>query len=129
VVTLNYGFNEARVTGTVPGQAITNAVGSRFVNAPKHKVGFWTRYQVESINTAFAFGGEYVSERVGFDREKVKPYSIFDASIIKTFDFAEVMFRVENIFDKTYAVSGFGLRNGSFPGEPRTVFLEIRKKF
>lgn len=128
VLTFNYGYNDTKVTGTVLGQAITNAVGDRFVNAPEHKLGFWTRYQVEAIRTAFAFGGEYVSERVGFDRERVRPYAIFDASIIKTFDFAEVMLRVENVFDKTYAVSGFGLRNGSFPGDPRTVFVEVRKK-
>ena len=129
VLTVNYGRNDTRVTGTVVGQAITNAVGDRFVNAPKHKVGFWTRYQVDSIRTAFALGGEYVSERVGFDRERVKPYTTFDASIIKTFDFAEVMLRVDNIFDETYAASGFGLRNGSFPGEPRTWFVEVRRKF
>lgn len=129
VVTLNYGYNDAQVTGTVPGQAITNAVGTRFVNAPKHKVGFWTRYQIESIRTAFALGGEHLSDRTGFDRERVKAYTIFDASIITTFDFAEFMLRVENLFDETYAASGFGLRNGSFPGEPRTAFVEVRRKF
>ena len=129
VLTFNYGYNDTKVTDTVPGQAITNAVGSRFVNAPKHKLGFWTRYQVEVIDTAFGFGGEYVSERVGFDRERVKPYTVFDASIIKAFEFGEVMLRVDNLFDKTYAASGFGLRNGSFPGEPRTWFVEVRRKF
>lgn len=129
VLTFNYGYNDTKVTDTVPGQAITNAVGNRFVNAPKHKLGFWTRYQVEAIDAAFGFGGEYVSERVGFDRERVKPYTVFDASIIKEFDFGQVMLRVDNLFDKTYAASGFGLRNGSFPGEPRTWFVEVRRKF
>lgn len=129
VLTFNYGYNDTKVTDTVPGQAITNAIGNRFVNAPKHKLGFWTRYQVEAIRTAFGFGGEYVSERVGFDRERVKPYTVFDASIIKEFDFGQVMLRVDNLFDKTYAASGFGLRNGSFPGGPRTWFVEVRRKF
>lgn len=129
VLTFNYGYNDTKITGSAPGQSISNAVGNRFVNAPRHKIGFWTRYQMEAIDTAFAFGGEYVSERVGFDRERVKPYTVFDASIIKDFGFAEAMIRIENIFDKTYAASGFGLRNGSFPGEPRTVFLEMRKRF
>lgn len=140
VLTFNYGYNDTRVTGTVPGQAITNAVGDRFVNAPKHKLGFWTRYQVAPIKTAFAFGGEYVSARRGFGgeylpgqplvpAERVKPYAIFDASIIKDFGFVEAMLRIDNIFDKTYAASGFGLRNGAFPGDPRTVFLEVRKRF
>jgi iron complex outermembrane receptor protein len=129
VAMVNYGYNDTRVTGTVPGQAITNALGDRFVNAPKHKIGLWTRYQVDAIRTAFAIGAEHVSERVGFDRERVRPYTVFDASIIKTFDFAEVMLRVDNLFDKEYAASGFGLRNGSFPGEPRTWFVEVRRSF
>lgn len=129
VATFNYGYNDTVVTGTAPGQAIVNAVGNRFVNAPEHKLGFWTRYQVEAIDTAFAFGGEYVSERVGFDRERVKPYTIFDASIITDLGFVEVMGRVQNIFDKRYAASGFGLRGGSFPGNPRTAFVELRKRF
>jgi iron complex outermembrane receptor protein len=129
VLTVNYGFNDTKVTGTVPGQAITNSIGDRFVNAPRHKVGFWTRYQVDAIRTGFGFGGEYVSERVGFDRERVKPYTVFDASITTAFDFGDVMLRVDNLFDKTYAASGFGLRNGAFPGEPRTWFVEVRRKF
>lgn len=140
VLTANYGYNDTKVTGTVAGQAITNAVGNRFVNAPRHKLGFWTRYQVEALRTAFAFGGEHVSARRGFGgeylpgqplvpAERIKPYTIFDGSITTDLGFVEAMLRVENIFDKTYAASGFGLRNGAFPGEPRTVFLELRKRF
>lgn len=140
VLTANYAYNDTKVTGTVPGQAITNAVGDRFVNAPKHKLGFWTRYQVEALRTAFAFGGEHVSARRGFGgeylpgqplvpAERIKPYTIFDGSISTDLGFVEAMLRVENIFDKTYAASGFGLRNGAFPGDPRTVFLELRKRF
>lgn len=129
VGTFTYAYNDTKVTGTVPGQSIANAVGNRFVNVPEHKLGFWTRYQVKEIDTAFAFGGEYVSERVGFDRERVRGYTIFDASIIKDFGFLEAKLRVENIFDREYAASGFGIRNGSFPGEPRTVFVELKKSF
>lgn len=128
VLTANYGYNDTRITGTAPGQSITNAVGDRFVNAPRHQAGFWTRYQVPKLRTAFAFGGEYVSERVGFNNERVKPYTVFDASITTAFDFAKVRLRVDNLFDKTYAASGFGLQ-GSFPGEPRTVFVEVSRAF
>jgi iron complex outermembrane receptor protein len=128
VLTANYGYNDTRITGTVPGQSITNAVGDRFVNAPEHQAGLWTRYQVPSLRTAFAFGAEYVAERVGFDRERVKPYTVFDASITTEFDIAKVRLRVDNLFDKTYAASGFGLQ-GSFPGEPRTVFVEVSRAF
>jgi iron complex outermembrane receptor protein len=129
VLTFTYAYNDTRVTGTVPGQSVSNAVGDRFANVPEHKLGFWTRYQVAAIDTAFAFGGEYVSERVGLDRERVRAYTIFDASIIKDFGFVEAKVRIENIFDKEYAASGFGIRNGSFPGEPRTLFVELKKTF
>ncbi|MFC7331873.1 TonB-dependent siderophore receptor [Rhodocista pekingensis] len=129
VFTANYGYNDTRITGTVPGQSLTNAVGDRFANAPRNKVGFWTRYQVQEINTAFAFGGEYVSRRLSLSGQTVKPYTIFDASIITDLGFAEAMFRVKNIFDKEYAASGFTVHNGHFPGEPRTWFIELRKQF
>jgi len=129
VFTANYGYNDTKITGTVPGQSLTNAVGNRFANAPRNKVGFWTRYQVQEIDTAFAFGGEYVSRRVSLGGQTVKPYTIFDASIITDLGFAEAMFRVKNIFDKEYAASGFTVHNGHFPGDPRTWFIELRKRF
>jgi len=128
VLTANYGYNDTRITGTADDQSIGNAVGERFVNAPQHQAGLWTRYQVPSLRTAFAFGAEYVAERVGFDRERVKPYTVFDASITTELDVAKVRLRVDNLFDKTYAASGFGLQ-GSFPGEPRTVFVEVSRDF
>lgn len=129
VVLVNYGYNDTKITGTVAGQAITNAVGNRFANAPKHKVGFWTRYQVKAIETAFAFGGEHVSRRISLSGQTVKPYTIFDASIIKGLGFAELLLRVDNIFDKTYAASGFSAQSGHFPGEPRTFLAELRVQF
>ena len=129
VLLVNYGYNDTRVTDTVAGQAVTDAVGSRFANAPAHKVGFWTRYQVESIGTAFALGGESVSSRVSRSGQPVRPYAIFDASIPKSLGFAELMLRVDNLFDKVYAASGFTRQTGHFPGEPRTVLAELRTRF
>ena len=129
VLLVNYGYNDARITGTAPGQAITNAVGDRFANAPAHKVGFWTRYQVPAIRTAFALGGEHVSRRIDLSGQTVRPYTIFDASITKQLGFAELMLRIDNLFDRVYAASGFSAQSGQFPGEPRTVFAELRAKF
>jgi len=129
VLLLNYGYNDTRITGTAEGQAITNAVGDRFANAPKHKVGFWTRYQVAAIDTAFAFGGEHVSRRISLSGQTVKPYTVFDASIIKGLGFAELLLRVDNILDKIYAASGFSAQSGHFPGEPRTFLAELRFRF
>ncbi|RIV88166.1 TonB-dependent siderophore receptor [Aurantiacibacter xanthus] len=129
VALANYGYNDTKITGTAPGQSISNAVGNRFVNAPRHQAGFWTRYNVRAIDTSFAFGGQYVSEQLGFDGERVKPFTVFDGSITKKLAFVDIMLRVENIFDKYYAVSGFGLANGAFPGRPRTAFVEVRRYF
>ncbi|MFT4053278.1 MAG: TonB-dependent receptor [Novosphingobium sp.] len=129
VLLVNYGYNDTKITGTAEGQAITNAVGDRFANAPRHKVGFWTRYQVPAIATAFAFGGEHVSRRISLSGQTVKPYTIFDASITKGLGFAELLLRVDNIFDKVYAASGFSAQSGHFPGEPRTFLAELRFKF
>lgn len=129
VALVNYGFNDTKITGTIAGQAITNAVGNRFANAPKHKLGFWTRYQLPAIDTAIAFGGEYVSKRISLSGQGVKPYTIFDASLTKGLGFAELMLRVDNIFDKVYAASGFSAQSGHFPGEPRTFLAEMRLNF
>ena len=129
VLLVNYGYNDTKITGTAEGQAITNAVGDRFANAPKHKLGFWTRYQVPAIGTAFAFGGEHVSRRISLSGQRVKPYTIFDASITKGLGFAELLLRVDNIFDRVYAASGFSAQSGHFPGEPRTFLAELRFRF
>ncbi|MHA6720408.1 TonB-dependent siderophore receptor [Sphingomonas sp. RS6] len=129
VLMANYAYNDTRITGTAPGQSITNAVGDRFANAPEHQLGFWTRYQVPAIGAAFAFGGEYVSSRISLSGQTVKPYTIFDASITKQLGFAELLLRVDNIFDEVYAASGFSASSGHFPGEPRTFLTELRMRF
>lgn len=129
VLTLAYGYNDTRITKTT-GQAITNAVvGGRFANAPQHKLGFWTRYQFPKAGLAFALGGDYVSERISLSNQIVKPYMVFDASISWKHGPWEVRARIDNIFDKTYAASGFNDRGGHFPGEPRSAFIEAGYKF
>ena len=79
---------------STPGQAITNAVGTRFANAPAHQLGCWTRYQVPVIDTAFALGGEHVSRRISLSGQAVRPHTIVDASITKQLGFAELMLRI-----------------------------------
>lgn len=129
VLTANYAYNDARITATVEGQSLTNAVGDRFANAPKHQAGLWTRYQFRSTGTAVALGSEYVGERLSIEGQRVKPYVIFDASVIQQITpQLSLLLRIDNIFDKTYAASGFITRTGHFPGEPRTVFAELRWK-
>jgi iron complex outermembrane receptor protein len=128
VLTLAYAYNDTRITGDNGGGGIGNRVGDRFVNAPEHQLGFWTRYQFPELGLAAALGGDYVSERVDFGNIPVQPYLVFDASLIYEVNGIRAVLRLDNIFDKTYAVSGFGPR-AHFPGEPRSVFLEVGYAF
>lgn len=125
VLTLNYSYNDTRITADNGRTAIPNAVGDRFANAPEHKLGFWTRYQIPATGLALALGGDYVSERISLSNQPVDPYFVFDASATWRRGPWEVRLRVDNLFDKTYAASGFNDRGGHFPGEPRSAFLEV----
>lgn len=130
VLTASYAYNDVRITEDNGNFGLfLNNVGDRFVNAPEHQAGFWTRYQVPAINTAFAFGGDYVSERVSFSGQRVQPYFVADASVIWDVGDFEILLRVNNLFDEEYAASGFGLEEGHFPGDPRSVFVELSRKW
>ncbi|GMM93370.1 TonB-dependent siderophore receptor [Qipengyuania sp. MTN3-11] len=129
VVTLAYGYNDTRITGDNGGGGFSNAVGDRFANAPEHQLGFWTRYQFRRLGLAAAVGGDYVSSRLSIDGQPVDPYMVFDASLIYETGPIRALVRVDNLFDKTYAASGFIERTGHFPGEPRSVFVELGYSF
>jgi iron complex outermembrane receptor protein len=126
VLTLNYSYNRTRITEDNGNTALINSQpDGRFANAPAHKLGFWTRYQLPGPGLAFAFGGDYVSERLSLSNQAVNPYFVFDASVTWTRGPWELRLRVDNLFDKTYAASGFNDRGGHFPGKPRSAFLEV----
>lgn len=130
VLTLTYAYNDTKITKDNGRTSPTNSVaGGRFANAPKNKFGFWTRYQFPAPGLAFAFGGDYVSKRISLSNQPVNPYFIFDGSVTWTRGPWDVRLRVDNIFDKTYAASGFNDRGGHFPGEPRSAFVEVGYKF
>jgi len=129
VFTLAYAYNDTKITEDNGTTGFRNSVGTRFANAPEHQLGVWTRYQVPEIDTAFALGADYLSDRLSLSGQTVQEYVVFDASIIWNPGPVEVLFRIDNIFDKTFAESGFIERTGHFPGEPRTVFVELIKRF
>lgn len=126
--TFNYAYNNAEITGGLPN-SIRNSVGDEFVNAPDHTLGFWTRYDIPSIDSAFAMGMDYVSERVSLSGQTVKPYVVWDASWRTTYKTLDIQLNIRNLFDKEYASSGFNQRNGHFPGEPRAVLLQVSNNF
>lgn len=132
VLTFNYSYNHTRVTAsnTPANGGISNVVpGGKFANAPAHKLGFWTRYQLPDLGLAFALGGDYVAKRISLSNQPINPYMVFDASVTWTSGPVEMRLRVDNLLDKTYAASGFNDRGGHFPGEPRSAFVEAGYRF
>ncbi|MEW6993763.1 TonB-dependent siderophore receptor [Colwelliaceae bacterium MEBiC 14330] len=121
---INYAYNDATITGGNPDD-IRNAIGDEFANAPDHTLGLWTRYELPSLNSSFALGFDYVDERLSLDGQKVKAYTTWDASWQTQINDFHVQLNLKNIFDKAYATSGFNKRNGHFPGEPRSVLLQV----
>lgn len=122
--TINYAYNDSKITGGSPDD-IRNSIGDEFANAPDHTLGLWNRFDLPSLNSSFAFGMDYVSERISLSGQKVKSYTTWDASWQTSIDQFEVQLNLKNIFDKEYATSGFNKRNGHFPGEPRSLLLQV----
>lgn len=129
ILSVAYGYNDARITADNGGGGISNSVGDRFANAPQNQFGFWTRYQIPEWDLAFAFGGNYVDDQLSLSGQNVKSYFIADASITWEVDNYSVLFRIDNLFDKEYAESGFIERTGHFPGNPRNGFVEFTYKW
>ncbi|MBW3550199.1 MAG: TonB-dependent receptor [Proteobacteria bacterium] len=131
VLNLAYGYNDARVVQGNPAAA-GNTAGNgsdRFANAPRHKLGLWTRYDLPTIASSIAFGADHVGDRISLNSQAVKAYTIFDASWQTQWRDWTFQANVKNLFDKVYAASGFIQRTGHFPGEPRRVYLQARYNF
>jgi len=72
-----------------------------------------------------------VSEQISFEGQRVKPFTVYDASwtLSNFWGAAEFQLNVKNLFDKEYAISGFNKRGVHFPGEPRSVVGQLRYTF
>jgi iron complex outermembrane receptor protein len=126
-LTANYAYNE---TDIINGVTNTDSATGEFVNAPKHQAGIWARYNIKGIDSSLAFGVDYVSEQVSFNDQRVKPYTIFDASWTTQINEQTLLsVNINNLFDKEYAVSGFSERNGHFPGDPREIVVQLTYNF
>ncbi|ROP80251.1 iron complex outermembrane receptor protein [Stenotrophomonas rhizophila] len=128
VVNLTYAYNDAVVKDAGTG-GITNASGDRFANAPRNKLGLWTRYDFPAIQSAVGFGADHVDERISLDGQTVKPYTTFDVSWKTQWQQWQFQANIKNVFDKVYAASGFTGRTGHFPGEPRRVYVQAAYTF
>lgn len=130
-LTANYAYNDTRVIDGVSGDQITNTFGDgeRFANTPRHQAGLWTRHEVNSLNSAIAVGVDYVDRQFSLDGQRVKAFTIFDASWSTEWKDTLFQINIKNLLDKRYAVSGFSQRNGHFPGAPRQAIFQITHNF
>ncbi|MFL6586114.1 MAG: TonB-dependent siderophore receptor [Luteimonas sp.] len=128
VLNLAYAFNDARVIDA-GSNGIVNASGDRFANAPRNKLGLWSRHDLPALSSALGFGLDYTGERVSLDGQRVKPYTVVDVSWQTHWRSWKFQANVKNVFDKVYAASGFIARNGHFPGEPRRLYLQAAYTF
>lgn len=127
VMNLNYAYNDTRVMQDSSG--ISNAFNGRFANAPRHQLGLWSRYELPAWHSSFAAGVDYVGEQQSIGGQPVKAYTVFDISWQTEWQSWLVQLNVKNLFDKTYASSGFIDRTGHFPGEPRRLYLTTTYSF
>lgn len=128
VLNVAYAYNDARVIDA-GSNGITNSSGDRFANAPRNKLGLWTRYDLPQLSSAVGFGLDYTDDRISLDGQRVKPYTIFDLSWQTAWRDWKFQANVKNLFDKVYAASGFIERSGHFPGEPRRLYLQASRSF
>lgn len=124
-LTANYAWNNTEVK---KGAAISNSLrdGSTFANAPENQAGLWTRYELDAVRSAIAVGVSYVSDQFNLDEQKVKAFTVFDASWTTEWQQLTLQLNINNVLDKQYFVSGFSRRNGNFPGSPREVILQLK---
>lgn len=130
-LTANYAYNDTQVERGVTNDSLSNTFGdgSRFVNAPEHQAGLWARYELPFFSSSVAMGADYVSEQFSFQGQRVKPFTVVDASWTTYYGNWELQLNARNLFNKEYFISGFLERTGHFPGAPRELVGQLRYNF
>lgn len=127
-VTANYAYNDAKVTDS---GAFGSAIGSRFPNAPRHKAGLWTRYNLPRHNLGFGAGLSHVGKRENFTGATNFPgpaYTVTTAAIYYRHGPVQFSLKCENVFDEVYSKSVFST-DGHFPGTPRSFMATAIYRF
>jgi iron complex outermembrane receptor protein len=118
-------FNYANVNTRILKDNVASLIGRPLANAPKHTVGWFTRYNFLE-GTGLGFGLERVSERVEpFAGIRADGYTIADVSFYQELTSrARLQLQITNFTNERYAVSSlFAARAGNFPGQPRAVMV------
>lgn len=126
--TANYAYNDTQVTDA---GAFGTAIGSRFPNAPRHKGGLWTRYNLTRYKLGFGAGLSHVGTRPNFSGATNYPgpaYTIYTAALYYRYGRVQFSLKCENVFDKVYSKSVFST-DGHFPGTPRAFTFSSIYRF
>ena len=123
----NLAFNYAYLDSQITKDLTTGLVGKPLPNAAPHAVGLFTRLD---LHAGAAVGGslEYVGDREEpFAGIRAPGYAVVDLHYYQQLGArAQVLVRLENAFDRRYAASSlFAARAGNFPGQPRTVSVQL----
>lgn len=131
VANLSYAYNDTVIKDANADDGIQFAAGEsrRFSNSPLHQLGLWTRYDLPSLSSSVSVGAEYVSQQYNRDHQKVKPYTVYDATWQTKIDAWTLQATIKNLTDEVYATSGFNRNIGSNLGERRRIYLSAQYDF
>ncbi len=131
VANLSYAYNDTVIKDVNADDGIQFAAGDsrRFSNSPLHQLGLWTRYDLPSLSSSVSVGAEYVSQQYNRDHQKVKPYTVYDATWQTKIDAWTLQATIKNLTDEVYATSGFNRNIGSNLGDRRRIYLSAQYDF
>ena len=131
VANLSYAYNDTVIKDANADDGIQFAAGDsrRFSNSPLHQLGLWTRYDLPSLSSSVSVGAEYVSQQYNRDHQKVKPYTVYDATWQTQIDAWTLQATIKNLTDEVYATSGFNRNIGSNLGDRRRIYLSAQYDF
>jgi len=126
-INANYAYNDIVVTR----DSNPDLVGATFPNAPRHSAGLWTGYAVVPERLTVSGGVTFVDDRETFSEGDVIPsYTRWDlAADYRVSDELRFQVNINNLFDETVLLGGFGGRNGSLPGSPRSFSISASYEF
>lgn len=127
----NVAFNYAYIDSEITRDVLTSVVGRPLPNVAPHLLGLFTRLDV-TRTTSVAASLQHVGDREEpYAGIRAKAFTIADAHVYQTVtDWLRVQVRLENVFDTKYATSSlFAARAGNFPGQPRTLSVQVVTSF
>ena len=127
----NVAFNYAYIDSEITKDAVASIVGKPMPNVAPHLLGLFTRVDVTK-SSSLAFSLQHVGDRQEpFAGIRADAYTIADAHLYQTLTpWLRVQVRLENMFDTKYATSSlFAARAGNFPGQPRTLSVQLVSSF